>query len=163
MFFIPNFAQHMITTYTQRMLTEVMVGWKSSPGWWFGGSCTGSLPVPTRDLAISALVIVCISGWSLFYGIQVEQLPALCIKGSDSYLMGRSRTIGADNEMAGPPGGPANEMHVYIVRRGGQNQLVSIFKAPEGGPPGGPPAVTETLWGASWGVVECACCTGRLP
>ena len=26
MFFIPNFAQHMITTYTQRMLTEVMVG-----------------------------------------------------------------------------------------------------------------------------------------
>ena len=59
--------------------------------------------------------------------------------------MGRSRTIGADNEMAGPPGGPASEMHVYIVRRGGQNQLVSIFNAPEGGPPGGPPAVTETL------------------
>jgi hypothetical protein len=39
------------------------------PGWWFGGSWTDSLPVPTSDFAISA-------------------------------LMGRSRTIGADNEMA---------------------------------------------------------------
>ena len=31
---------------------------------------------------------------------------------SNSYLMGRSRTIGADNEMAGPPGGPSNEIDI---------------------------------------------------
>ena len=30
----------------------------------------------------------------------------VCIGILDSYLMGRSRTIGADKEMAGPPGGP---------------------------------------------------------
>ena len=68
--------------------------------------------------------------------------------------MGRSRTIGADNEIAGPPGGP--EMRSV-------NMPDDVSFVPEGGPPGGPPAVTETLCGASWGVVEWACCTGRFP
>ena len=58
--------------------------------------------------------------------------------------MGRSRTIGADNEMAGPPGGPENAFYdiVFLV-----TNLLSFdpSKAPVGGPPGGPPAVTETL------------------
>jgi len=31
-------------------------GAESDPGWWFGGSWTGSLPVPTSDFAISALM-----------------------------------------------------------------------------------------------------------
>ena len=60
--------------------------------------------------------------------------------------MGRSLTMGAVRPAAakligGPCGGPW----------------------PGGGRPPPPPVVTETECGASWGVVECACCTGRLP
>ena len=38
----------------------------------------------------------------------------ICVKTSDNYLMGRSRTIGADNEMAGPPGGPSKEFYIGL-------------------------------------------------
>ena len=59
--------------------------------------------------------------------------------------MGRSRTIGADNEMAGPPGGPENAFYDIVFK--GKTNLLSFgpSEAPVGGPPGGPPAVTETL------------------
>ena len=49
-------------------------------------------------------------------------------------LMGRSLTMGAGREMGGPGGGRP-----------------------------GPPEVTLTECGASWGVVEWACWTGKLP
>ena len=61
--------------------------------------------------------------------------------------MGRSLTMGgaarpaAARLIGGPCGGPC----------------------PGGGRPPPPPVVTDTECGASCGVVECACCTGRFP
>ena len=54
-------------------------------------------------------------------------------------LMGRSLTMGAARPAAG-----------------------RVMGGPEGGRPP-PPEVTLAECGASWGVVEWACCTGKLP
>ena len=55
-------------------------------------------------------------GYPIFIWIQdiVHFFQTQLVWTSDSYLMGRSRTIGADNEMAGPPGGPDNAFQILF-------------------------------------------------
>ena len=86
------------------------------------------------------------SSWPVFIIYECSAKLPIDLGISAGARMGRSLTIGAGR----PPG--ASEM-------GG----------PEGGRPApGPapapgPVVTDTECGASWGVVEWACCTGSWP
>ena len=56
----------------------------SVPGWWFGGSWTGSLPVPTSDFAISALVMTFALGYMISCFFRANKiLVGICDKTSD--------------------------------------------------------------------------------